>query len=116
MPFVNVSLDVGAAMNAYKLTWNYPEKFRNVIIHLGDFHFIKENFGVIGKIVTNSRFEDVVSQAGICSTGSLKGILVGSHYNRAWTVHLHFSLLGGGLGVHSKNILNHPLVPKNKIS
>ena len=91
MPFVNVSLDVGAAMNAYKLTWNYPDKFRNVIIHLGDFHFIEETFGVIGKIVSNSGSEDVVFQAGICSTGSLKGILVGSHYNRAWTLHSVFS-------------------------
>ena len=26
MPFVNVSLDVGAAINAYKLTWNYPDE------------------------------------------------------------------------------------------
>lgn len=46
MPYVNVSLDVGAAMNAYLLTWNEPESFKNVIIHLGSFHFLKENFQV----------------------------------------------------------------------
>ena len=46
MPYVNVSLDVGAAMNAYLLTWNEPEVFKNVIIHLGSFHFLKENFQV----------------------------------------------------------------------
>ena len=77
MPYVNVSLDVGAAMNAYKLIWNHPKKFGNVIIHLGDFHFIKENFGVIGKLVAGSGFEDVTFQAGLCSTGSLKGVLDG---------------------------------------
>ena len=33
MPYVNVSLDVGAAMNAYLLTWNEPEVFKNIIIH-----------------------------------------------------------------------------------
>ena len=46
MPYVNVSLDVGAAMNAYLLTWFEPEVFKNVIIHLGSFHFLKGNFQV----------------------------------------------------------------------
>ena len=46
MPYVNITLDVGAAMNAYKLIWNFQERFRNVVIHLGDFHFMKENFQV----------------------------------------------------------------------
>jgi hypothetical protein len=45
MPYVNVCLDLGAAMNAYKFIWNFPLKFNDVVIHLGDFHFIKENFG-----------------------------------------------------------------------
>ncbi len=79
MPFVNVSLDVGAAMNAYKLIWNHPKKFGNVIIHLGDFHFIKENFGIIGQLVAGSGFEDIVFQAGMCSTGSLRGGLAAQH-------------------------------------
>ena len=46
MPFVNVTLDVGAAINAYKTVWTYPEEYKNVIIHLGCFHFLKENFQV----------------------------------------------------------------------
>ena len=87
MPFVNVTLDVGAAMNVYKLTWNYSRLFENVVVHLGDFHFMKENFGVIGKIIKGSGFEDVVFQASVCSSGSLNGVLSGTHYNRAWTVH-----------------------------
>ena len=91
MPYVNVYLDVEAAINAYKLVWSHPQKFDNIFIHLGDFHFIKENFGVIGKLVTGSGFEDVVFQAGVCSTGSLNGVLAGSHYNRAWTVHSAFT-------------------------
>ena len=47
MPYVNITLDIGAAMNVYKLIWNFPDKFNNVVIHLGDFHFMKENFQVI---------------------------------------------------------------------
>ena len=46
MPFVNVTLDVGAAMNAFLVTWNDSKKFDKVIIHLGSFHFLKENFQV----------------------------------------------------------------------
>ena len=42
MPYANVTLDVGAAINAYKVLWNYEDKFKNIVIHLGDFHFIKE--------------------------------------------------------------------------
>ena len=51
MPYVNVTLDLGAAMNAYKLIWNYSEKFANVVIHLGDFHFMKESFSILGMLV-----------------------------------------------------------------
>ena len=46
MPYVNITLDVGAAMNAFKFIWNGTEKYSDVIIHLGSFHFIKENFQV----------------------------------------------------------------------
>ena len=82
MPYVNLTMDVGAAMNAYKVVWNFPLKFANVMLHLGDFHFMKENFAVIGKLITGSGFEDIVFQANICSSGCLNGILNGSHYNR----------------------------------
>ena len=46
MPFVNEALDVGAAINAYLVTWNDPTRFDKVAIHLGSFHFLKENFHV----------------------------------------------------------------------
>lgn len=88
MPYVNVTLDVGAAMNAFKLIWNYQSR---LVVHLGDFHFIKENFGVTGKIVKSSGCEDVIFQANVCSSGSLNGVLSETHYNRAWTVHAAFS-------------------------
>ena len=46
---------------------------------------------VIGKLVQCSGFEDVVFQAGLCTSGSLNGVLSGSHYNRGWTIHNAFS-------------------------
>ena len=39
MPYVNITLDVGAAVNAYK-----PSQYENIVIHLGDFYFMEENF------------------------------------------------------------------------
>ena len=47
MPYINVTLDVGAAINAFKVVWSHPKLFENIVIHLGDFHFMKENFKVI---------------------------------------------------------------------
>ena len=51
MDYVNITLDIGAAINAYNVVWSYPERFRNVVIHPGDFHFLKENFKVIGNLI-----------------------------------------------------------------
>ena len=70
MLHVNVTLDVRAAVNAYKLCWNYPERLKNVLIHRGDFIFLKENFNVIGKIVEGSGFNDTACQVGVCFSGS----------------------------------------------
>ena len=46
MPYVNITLDIGAAVNAYKALWSQPSQYENIVIHLGDFHFMKENFKV----------------------------------------------------------------------
>ena len=46
MPYINIILDVGAAINAYKTIWSHQEEYKNIIIHLGCFHFLKENFQV----------------------------------------------------------------------
>ena len=84
--YTNITLDVGAAMIAYRVLWNYPAKLKTIIIHLGDFHGMKEIFAMLGKLVTGSGFEDIF-QAGLCSGGSLNTVIAGSHYNRCWTIH-----------------------------
>ena len=57
MPFVNITSDVGAAMNAYNFVWSNSERFKNVVMRLGDFHFTKENFQVSSHLA----FWDLVS-------------------------------------------------------
>ena len=64
-----------------------PERFKNIIIHLGEIHFMKEVFNVLGSIVSSSSFEDIIFQANTCSTGRLNGALAASHYNGCWAVH-----------------------------
>ena len=91
MPFVNITLDLGSAMSAYKVVWNYPNIFSNVIIHLGDFHFMKEAFAVLGMLIEGSGFEDIAFQSGISTTGSLNGVIAGTHYNRCWKIYQHFA-------------------------
>ena len=65
MQYANSTFDTGAAINAHKVLQNYPERFNNIIIHSGDFDFMKEVFAVLGKLVCGSGFEDVVFQTGI---------------------------------------------------
>ena len=91
LQYCNITLDVGAAMNAFLVKWQREEEFKNIIIHLGDFHFLKENFKVLGMLIRNSGFQDIVFCSRICTSGSLNGVLAGSHYNRAWRVHSAFS-------------------------
>ena len=44
MPYTNITLDVGTAINVQEFLWNTNDMYDDVIIHLGSFHFIKENF------------------------------------------------------------------------
>ena len=91
IPYANITFDIGVAMNAFKVLWNYPEKFSNIVFHLGDFHYMKEGFILMGKLIGGSGFEDLIFQASICSSGSMNGVKSGSHYNCSWAVHGLFS-------------------------
>ena len=62
----------------------------DIIIHLGDFHAINAYFGAIGTFVSGSGFEDILFQAGLCSAGSLNGLLSGKH-NSCRLLHESFS-------------------------
>ena len=47
--YAHVTLDVGAAIKAYHVIWNCQEEWKNVIIHLGNFHGFLAFYGIIGK-------------------------------------------------------------------
>ena len=91
MSYTHNTLDVGAAIKAFHVVWNNPDAWSDIIIHLGDFHAIMAFFAVIGRFVEGSGFEDVLFQAGLCSSGSITGVMSGKHYNRCWLVREAFS-------------------------
>lgn len=87
MSYTHITLDVGAAIKSYHVIWNNSVALSDIVLHLGDFHAMIAFFGVIGCFVTGSRFEDVLFQAGLCSSGSVNALLSGKHYNRCWLLH-----------------------------
>ena len=82
LKYVHIILDLGAAIKAFYVIWNQNENWKNMIIHLGDFHSFMAFFGCVGKYVTGSGFEEVLFQLGLGTPGSMTGVLSGKHYNR----------------------------------
>ena len=91
MKYTHITLDCGAAMKAYHVLWNNPDRFKHIIIHLGDFHTMQAYFGAIGSYVSGSGFEDIIYQLGLCQPGTMKALLKGKHYNQAWMIHEFFA-------------------------
>ena len=91
MSYTHITLDAGAAIKAFHVIWNRPSCWRDIIIHLGDFHAMMAFFAVIGRLISNSGFKEVLFQSGHCTSGSINGIISGKHYNKCWLVHESFS-------------------------
>ena len=87
MKYTHIAGDVGAAEKYYKVIWNNPDGFKDVIIHLGDFHAFMHFFSNCGKFVTNSEFEEIVYQARMYSVGRIKPVLSGKSYSMCWRIH-----------------------------
>ena len=49
MKYVHITLVVGAAIKVYQVTWNYEDKWKNLIVHLGDFYGFIVFFAIIRK-------------------------------------------------------------------
>ena len=74
---------------------------------------MKEVFTMLGTLVYGFGFEDVIFQAGACSTGRLSGVLSASHYNRFWTFH---SVMGEALeSLRMELFVNNGNVLENEV-
>ena len=82
-----VTFDLAVAKKAYAIVWQYPEQYKDTIIHLGAFHTLSSYLGALGKRLRGSGFTEVVIESGICASGSIEQVLSGKHYNRSMRVH-----------------------------
>ncbi|KAK3701946.1 hypothetical protein RRG08_017837 [Elysia crispata] len=82
-----VTFDLAVEKKAYALIWHDAERYKNVVIHLGVFHTVLSYLGALGKLMKGSGFEDIITEADLCASGSLDKMMNGKHYNRALRVH-----------------------------
>ena len=73
--YTHIPLGVIAAIKTVDMVWNDKDWWSNIIIHLGYFHAFMTFFGSNGKFMTGSGFEEVVYQAGLCTSESINGLL-----------------------------------------
>ena len=74
-------------MKAYPLLFNDPEKYKDHIVLIGSFHTTMAYLKMSGKKMTGSGFEDILIEAELISSGSLKGVMNGKHFERSMHCH-----------------------------
>ncbi len=89
--YVITTFDLGVCMKAYPLIWNQPQRFEKHIVLIGTFHLVCAYLKMIGKKMNGSGLSDVLLEADLITSGSLKGVESGKQYDRA--LHCHKSML-----------------------
>ena len=82
------TFDLAIVMKALEILWNEKEKYRDFIIQIGAFHTISAYFNVLGKKMEGSGFAEVVLESGVCSSGSINGVMKEKLFNRAMGAHI----------------------------
>ena len=77
MKYTHITVNVGAAEKCYKAICINPGEFKDVILYLGDFHDFMRFFSNCGKFLSNSRFEEILCHARMCSVGGIRPFLSG---------------------------------------
>ena len=70
-------------MKAYPLVFNDPLKYKDHIVLIGTFHTTMAYLKMIGKKMSGSGLEDILIEADLMSSGSLKGVMSGKHFERS---------------------------------
>ena len=77
MKYTHITVNVGAAEKCYKAICINPGEFKDFILYLGDFHDFMRFFSNCGKFLSNSRFEEILYHARMCSVGGIRPFLSG---------------------------------------
>ena len=89
--YVITTFDLGVCMKAYPLIWSHPEKYKKHIVLIGTFHVICAYTKMLGKKMAGSGLEDILLEAGLMSSGSMKGVMTGKNYDRS--LHCHKTMV-----------------------
>ena len=90
MTYAHITIDGGAASKFYHVIWNNPEEFKNVIIHLGDFHGLQEFFAY-WQNSSGKWFRGDCLRIRSLHVWRAEGCFSGKHYNRSWLTHECFA-------------------------
>ena len=75
MKYTHITVNVGAAEKYYKAICINPDEFKDFIFCLGDFHDFMHFLSNYGQFLSNSRFEEILYQARMCSVGAIRPVL-----------------------------------------
>ena len=82
------TFDLAILMKALEIIWNEKKNTETSLYKLGLFILLVHTVNILGEKMDGSRFNEVLLESGIGTSGSINGIMKGKHYNRALRVHL----------------------------
>lgn len=81
-PYCVVTYDLDVAKRAIKIQMTEQPRFGNIFIIFGVFHVDMCLFRAIGKIIKESGMPEMLVEAGVLASGTLKGFLECKNFNR----------------------------------
>ena len=78
------TFDLGVCMKALPIIWRWPDTFSNHVIMIGPFHTSMNFIGMLaGHKMIGSGYEEILIEAQMVTSGSLKGVLSGKAYAKS---------------------------------
>ena len=84
---VIIVFDQAIYAKANEIIWRCQEEMNRVVLRMGAFHIACTFLAVIGKRFGDAGLEDLIVEAEIVASGSVKKVFEGKHYNRAMRMH-----------------------------
>jgi hypothetical protein len=78
------TFDLGVCMKALPIIWRWPDAFANHVVMIGPFHTSMNCIGMLaGHKMRGSGYAEILIEAQMVTSGSLKGVLSGKAYAKS---------------------------------
>ncbi len=78
------TFDLGVCMKALPISWRWPDEFANHVVMIGPFHTSMNYIGMLtGHKMNGSGYVEILFEAQLVTSGSLKGVLSGKAYAKS---------------------------------